>query len=413
MRLRRENIRSAFSFLPDKFRKPSMSSSSAPFELVATTSFGLEAVVGRELQALGYADQRVLDGRVFFNGDAEAICRANIWLRSAERVEVVFGKFPAWDFGELFDRTINLPWEQWLPVDAIFPVTGRSVKSQLHSVPDCQRIVKKAIVERLKQVYKIDWLPETGTTYAVEVSLLRDDVTLTIDTSGAGLHKRGYRKLTAKAPLKETLAAALVQLSVWKPERPFADPFCGSGTIPIEAAMIARNIAPGLKRDFASSTWPQIGPELWRRVRDEAQALIKPAPDEVLVGTDIDNEVLEMARYHARQAGVESCVHFQQRSAEVFSSKKQYGCWISNPPYGERLGDEQEIERLYAKMGDVWAPLESWSFFVLTTHTGFERLVGGRATRRRKLYNGKLPCTYYQFLGPRPPASQAEGESVS
>lgn len=372
------------------------------FQFVATTSFGLEAVVGRELQALGYGEQRVLDGHVFFTGPLEAICRTNLWLRSAERVGLVIGQFPARDFGELFDRTIALPWDQWLIRDAAFPVTGRSVKSRLHSVPDCQRIVKKAIVERLRKTYRMDWLPETGPLYAVEVSMLKDEATLTIDTSDVGLHKRGYRQLNAIAPLRETLAAALVQLSVWNADRPFVDPCCGSGTIAIEAALIARHIAPGLRREFAASHWPQLSRAQWREAREEAQSLIKPPPAQQLMASDIDGEVLELARYHARQAGVADCIQFQQRRCEAFHSQQPYGCWITNPPYGERLGDELEVEQLYRDIGEVWSLLPEWSCFLLTTHGGFERLIGREATRRRKIYNGKLACTYYQFLGARP-----------
>lgn len=390
-----------------------MNSSTQDLQLVATTTFGLEAVVSRELTALGYTDQRTLDGRVFFRGDVAAICRANLWLRCADRVEIVFGQFPARDFGELFDRTTELPWEQWIPRDGQFPVDGRSVKSQLHSVPDCQRIVKKAIVERLKKVYGVNWLDESGATYGVEVALLKDDVSLTINTSGPGLHRRGYRRLNAKAPLRETLAAALVKLSVWNAERPFIDPCCGSGTIPIEAVLIARNIAPGLRREFAASNWRQIGAAEWQEARAEAMDLVQPASPNVLVGTDNDASVLELARFHARQAGVENSIHFQQRRCEEFSSPRSYGCWITNPPYGERMGDARDVERLYRTMGDLWDKLDTWSFFVIAADPDFEHLVQRPATRRRKLYNGNLACTYYQFLGPRPPLPLAKTSEES
>jgi putative N6-adenine-specific DNA methylase len=384
-------------------QSPSGSLLSNTFHLTARLGFGLEAVVSRELKTLGFEDLQSEDGRVHFSGGADAIVRANLWLRSADRVVLQLGEFTALDFGELFDRTRDLPWEQWLPRDAEFPVTGRSTKSQLHSVPDCQRIVKKAIVERLRSVYEVDWFEETGPLYPIEVSVLKDKVTLTIDTSGAGLNKRGYRKLTAKAPLRETLAAALVQLSVWYPDRPFVDPFCGSGTIPIEAALIATNRAPGLNRVFACSDWPQIEDSVWEHAWQEAKDVMRPAPEELLIGTDVDPVVLGMARYHANKAGVGDLVHFQQRPFHELSSAKKFGCVITNPPYGERMGEEAEIERLYSSMAGVFNNLESWSFFVLTPYPDFERTLHRKSTRRRKLYNARIACTLHQMLGPRPP----------
>ncbi len=372
--------------------------------MVAVTAFGLEAVVARELKQLGIEETRCEDGRVFFNGNERTLVKSNLWLRSADRVQVVVGRFEARDFGALFDQTNDLPWEEWLPKNAEFPVRGRSVKSQLHSVPDCQRIVKKSIVERLKRAYGVDWFEETGARFAVDVSVLRDQVTLTLDTSGDGLHKRGYRKLTAKAPLRETLAAALVQLSVWNADRPFADPFCGSGTIPIEAALIGRNQAPGLNREFAAGNWPRVSASLWKEAREEARDLIRSAPAETLIGTDCDAEVLSLARYHARQAGVADCIHFQQLYVSDFRSSRQYGCLITNPPWGERMSEQEEVEKLYRRLPSVLDPLETWSFYFLTTHPQFERLINRKATRRRKLYNARLACTYYQFLGPRPPS---------
>jgi len=371
--------------------------------LQAVTAFGLEAVVSREVQKLGGSQVEVEDGRVRFQGDFNLVCRANLWLRSADRVQIVIDRFEARDFGALFDRTNELPWEEWIPAGAAFPVTGRSVKSQLHSVPDCQRIVKKAIVERLKRSRGGDWLDESGPVFAVEVAVLRDQVTLTIDTSGDGLHKRGYRKLTAKAPLRETLAAALVQLSVWNSDRPFLDPFCGSGTIAIEAALYSLNRAPGLNRRFACEDWPQMERTLWLEARAEAEAMEQPGPKEVLIATDRDAEVLSLARYHAREAGVDDLIHFQQRSFSDLKTTRRFGCLITNPPYGERMGEMAEVEQLYRSMAHVLEPLETWSFFVIADHPGFERLFGREATRRRKLYNGRIACTYYQFLGPRPP----------
>lgn len=374
-------------------------------ELIATAAFGLEAVVGRELKALGYTDQTIEDGRVSFRADLAAICRCNLWLRSADRVLVKVGEFETQDFGELFDRTKELPWADWIPTDGAFPVNGRSVKSQLHSVPDCQRLVKKAIVEKLKLSHGDQWFEETGGQFAVEVALLRDRVTLLLDTSGAGLHKRGYRKLTGKAPLRETLAAALVQLSYWNAERPLLDPFCGTGTIPIEAALIGRNIAPGLHREFAAETWPLIGEAAWKQAREEAADLIKPNSPLQILGTDIDKEALSQARYHAGQAGVEEDIHFQQRSFEDVTSSRKFGCLIGNPPYGERLGEQEQAFALYRQMPEVFTKLESWSFYILTSFSMLEKLIDKKAGRRRKLYNGRIECTYYQFPGPRPPRS--------
>ncbi len=371
--------------------------------LIATAAFGLEAIVKRELQQLGYEPTSVEDGRVRFVGDAAAIARCNLWLRCAERVLLEIGEFEARDFGELFDRTHALAWDEWLPVDAEFPVRGRSVKSQLHSVPDCQRIVKKAIVERLKKAYRRDWFDESGPCYPLDVTLLRDRATLTIDTSGAGLHKRGYRKLVGKAPLRETLAAALVQLSYWNESRPFADPCCGSGTIPIEAALIGRNIAPGLNRSFVADEWPQVDAGLWGQARAEARDVIRESLDFRINGTDIDTTALSLARQHAAAAGVTDDIHFQQKPLAEFSTPHKYGCLIINPPYGERLGEQEDAEGLYRQMGRQFADLETWSAYVLTSHPHFERLYGKKAGRRRKLYNARIACTYYQYPGPRPP----------
>jgi putative N6-adenine-specific DNA methylase len=373
------------------------------YQLIATAAFGLEAVVARELKALGYTDQTIEDGRVRFAGDAAAIARCNLWLRSADRVLLEVGRFAAGDFGELFDRTQALPWEQWLGIDAQFPVRGRSVKSKLHSVPDCQRIVKKAIAERLKQTYRRDWFDETGPIYSVEVALLKDEATLTIDTSGPGLHKRGYRTLVGSAPLKETLAAALVQLSYWNPARQLIDPCCGSGTIPIEAALIGRNLAPGRNRTFPAEAWPWLDAAVWSDARTEAADLERPSLDVRIIGTDNDDRVLKLARQHAVVAGVEADIHFQQQPLAEFTTSRQYGCVITNPPYGERLGDKPAAEALYRDMGRLFTPLDTWSIYVLTAHPDFERLYGRPATRRRKLYNARIPCTYYQYNGPRPP----------
>lgn len=381
-------------------------------QLIATAAFGLEAVVARELKELGYTEQRVSDGRVQFSGDTAAVCRANIGLRAASRVAIVIGEFEARDFGELFERTKALRWEEWIPVDGEFPVRGRSVKSQLHSVPDCQRIVKKAVVERLKAVYGRERFEESGPRCGIEVSLLNDLATLTLDTSGAALHRRGYRTYVGEAPLRETLAAALVLLSYWNRERPLVDPFCGSGTIAIEAALIGRSIAPGVARSFAAERWPRIDPAFWEEARREARALIGPPLPIKIIGTDVNPRAVSIARRHAAAAGVADDVHFQQQALAELRTSRKYGCIITNPPYGERSGELREVERLYREMGRVFAALDTWSIYVLTAHAGFERLFGRRADRRRKLFNSNLECTYYQFFGPKPPPYRREGASA-
>ncbi len=373
------------------------------FELIATASFGLESVVSRELKQLGYEEQSVADGRVTFTADEAAICRSNLWLRSAERVLLKVGSFAARDFGELFDCTKALPWTDWLSADASFPVRGKSVRSQLSSVPDCQAIVKKAIVEKLKESHHQSWFDETGPAYAIEVSILKDEATLTIDTTGPGLHKRGYRTLSGPAPLKETLAAGLVQLSFWNSDRPLIDPFCGTGTIPIEAALIGGRMAPGLNRTFAAESWPRLPAKLWDEARREARDLAGGEPQMRLIAGDIDADVLSLARYHARQAGVEPSIHFQRQAFADLTTKREFGCLICNPPYGRRLGDPRQAEAIYREMADVFSRLGTWSFYVLSSHPEFESLFGRPADRRRKLYNGRIECTYHQYHGPRPP----------
>jgi len=372
-------------------------------QLIATSAFGIEAVVGRELNWLGYTDQLVENGKVTFAGDEEAICRSNIWLRTADRVLVKVGEFKALTFDELFEGTKALPWERWLPENAHFPVEGKSVSSKLSSVPDCQAIVKKAIVEKLKLKYKKQWFEEDGPLYKVEVSLLKDMATLTIDTTGPGLHKRGYRKLTASAPLKETLAAAMLLISRWKPDRVLIDPFCGTGTIPIEAALIARNIAPGIKRSFSAESWPDIPAKLWSGAREEAYDKVNKTLDLRIMGSDIDNDVIKIARYHAEQAGIAQDIHLQRMAVSDISSKYKYGFIICNPPYGERLGELKAVENLYRELGDIFRRFETWSFYVITSHPQFETLVGRKADKKRKLYNGRILCNYYQFFGPPPP----------
>lgn len=371
--------------------------------LVATATFGLEAVVARELKQLGYEDIKTENGRLYFTADLDAIARCNLWLRSSDRVLICLGQFPAASFEELFEGTRALPWPDWLPANANFPVEGKSIKSKLFSVPDCQAIVKKAIVEKMKSVYPVKWFPEDGPRYTIEVALLNDIATLTIDTSGAGLHKRGYRQLSSQAPLKETLAAALVSLSFWNPERVLADPFCGSGTIPIEAALIGLNQAPGLNRQFTAETWPALNKQLWQEARAEARDLLRRDVKLQIRGTDIDNQVLNLARYHAREAGVQEHIHWQQMPVSQLSSSYSYGCIVCNPPYGQRLEDMQAVKGLYKEMGQVFSGLLTWSYYVLTSHQDFEHWFGRTADRRRKLFNGRLECQYYQYYGPRPP----------
>lgn len=383
-------------------------------DLIATSTFGLEAVLARELEGLGYAAKITQTGRVEFSGDALAVARTNLWLRTADRVQIRVGRYAAGDFEALFDGVYALPWQQWIARDGEFPVAGRSVKSRLTSVPALQRAVKKAIVEKLRSAYHTSTLPETGARVAVEVSLLEDVATLTIDTSGDGLHKRGYRDLTGAAPLRETLAAGLVLLSFWRRDRPLIDPFCGSGTICIEAAMIGRNIAPGLQRSFAAEAWPTLDAEAWGRALEEARDARSAPLEERIVGNDLDENELSMARRHAARAGVEHDIHFQRRAFGELASSRSYGCVVTNPPYGVRLERQREVRALYESMPSVLAGLPTWSFFVLTSWPDFERVVGRRAERRRKLYNAQIECTYYQFHGPRPPRrSVADSGEVS
>ncbi len=371
-------------------------------DLIATSTMGLEAVVSRELTQLGYENRIVGLGRVAFSADEVAICHANLWLRTSGRVLLKMGAFQATDFGQLFDQTYDLPWERWIPPDGAFPVDGRSLKSQLSSVPACQRMVKKAIAERLLKAHNRPQLAESGATYQVEVTILKDEATLTIDTSGSGLHKRGYRPLVGQAPLRETLAAGLILLSFWKPERPFLDPFCGTGTIPIEAAMIGRNRAPGLSRRFAAEDWPTLPASLWNNTRQQARDRALPGLEERIVGSDVDPRALDLARYHAGLAGVADDIDFQQRDFHDLSSERQFGCLVTNPPYAERMGTTAEVDELYRDMPDVLRRLKTWSIFVFTGYPDFETLVGQKADRRRKLYNSRIECIYYQFHGPRP-----------
>lgn len=370
-------------------------------ELIATATFGLEAIVADELKRLGYNNLVVENGRVVFPGDAAAICRTNLWLRTADRVRLKVGEFKAETFEELFEKTKALPWSDILPANAEFPVEGKSIKSTLFSVPDCQAIVKKAVVESMKKKYLVDWFSEDGPMFKIEVALLKDVATLTIDTSGPGLHKRGYRELNTPAPLKETLAAAMIFLAKWYPDITMIDPFCGSGTIPIEAALMGSNTAPGSRRRFVSESWPLIDSKLWKEARQEARDLKQEISMDIL-GYDINYHAVKLARENAEKAGLNKSIHFQQQPLSALSSKKKYGKIICNPPYGERLGEKAEVEKLYQEMGKVFKNLDSWSFYVLTSHEAFEKLFGKSASKKRKLYNGNIKVDYYQYYGPRP-----------
>lgn len=378
--------------------------------LFATAAFGVEAVVARELKLLGYPDTRTDNGRIHFSADTSAICRANLWLRSADRVYVQIGEFKAYSFNDLFEGTIALPWEQWLTADCEFPVNGSCVKSTLMSVSDCQSIVKKAVVERLKRKYGMQRFPETGSRVKIDFSILNDRVTLAIDASGAGLHKRGYRTLSHVAPIKETLAAALIQISRWYPDRALIDPFCGSGTIPIEAAMIARRQAPGLDREFDAQEWPAIPKEDWFRAYDEAHDSIVEDGDFSIQGYDIDPRAIDEALHHAKLAGVSDIVHIQRRDFRDIASPREYGFIITNPPYGQRIGEERENERMARAMGEAFGRLSTWSSSVITADPQFERAYGRPADKRRKLYNGGIQCQYFQYYGPKPPRRPRDGD---
>lgn len=368
-------------------------------ELIATATFGLEAVVRREVEALGYKVIRSEDGKITYLGDERAIVRSNLWLRSADRVLVKMAEFQALEFEELFQQAKGLNWEEWIPLDGKFTVIGTSVKSKLHSVPSCQAIVKKAIVEKLKETYGIDRFEETGSEYTIKITILKDRVTLTLDSSGSGLHKRGYRLLDGDAPIKETLAAAMVQLSFWKSGRILLDPCCGSGTIPIEAAMIGLNIAPGLNRKFAAEGWHSIPSEYWKEERKKAFDSI--LQDELQIsGRDLDPKAIEMAKENAIEAGVEFAIDFSVEDVKHFSTEDKNGIIITNPPYGQRMGDQESIQIVYKGLKEFMEINESWSLFLISSDKGSEEAIMGRlADRRRKLYNGRIEVTYYQFHG--------------
>lgn len=371
-----------------------------PIKLIAPTLFGIESVTANELRRLGYSNVTVEDGRVTFIGDKQAICRSNLWIRSAERILVKIGEFSATTYDELFENTKSLPWDEWIPEDGAFPVKGYSLKSKLYSVPDCQSIIKKAVVEKLKNKYKKSWFDETGPLYQIQFSLMKDKVTLMIDTSGPGLHKRGYREKANIAPLRETLAAAMILLSRWKTDRPLLDPFCGSGTIPIEAALIGANIAPGLDREFVSQSWPQIPKKIWWDARNEAHSLIKKEKLEIR-GSDIDKESVKLSKENAYKANVDEYITFENVAVKDIKPFGDYGCIICNPPYGERMGEKHEVEQIYKQMGKAFKQFDTWSKYILTPYEDFQNHFGKIADKNRKLYNGMIKCYYYQYFGPR------------
>ncbi|BAM47408.1 THUMP domain-containing class I SAM-dependent RNA methyltransferase [Amphibacillus xylanus] len=369
-------------------------------KLLATSAMGLEAVVANEVRALGYENVTVDNGKVIFEADLAAIPRCNLWLRSADRVKVIVGEFEAKTFDQLFESTKALNWQDYIPEDGAFPVIGKSVKSTLYSVSDCQRIVKKAVAEKLKQKHGVALnMPETGAMYRIEVALLKDQVTLTLDSSGQGLHKRGYRVGQGEAPLKETLAASLVQLTNWRPEFPLVDLFCGSGTILIEAALIGQNIAPGFNREFASEEWSFINQKLWDEAFEEAEQLANYDQKLNITGSDLNPKMIEIAKQNAIEAGLADLINWKQMNAADFHPKENNGYLITNPPYGERLNNQAEVETIYQQLGQAMNRNQSWSNYILTSNENFEKLYGKKATKKRKLFNGFIKVDYYQYFG--------------
>lgn len=373
--------------------------------LVAPCHFGMEAVLKNEILDLGYEIVCVEDGRITFEGDAEAVCLANVFIRTAERILIQVGRFKALTYDELFEGIKALDWKQYIPADGKFWVTkAASVKSKLFSPSDIQRIVKKAIVEKLKSEYNVSWFEEDGESYPIRVFIYKDEVIVTLDTSGESLHKRGYRKLSSKAPISETLAAALIKLTPWNKDRILVDPFCGSGTIPIEAAMMAANMAPGMNRRFTAERWTNIIPKkYWYEAVNEAHDLIDTSVKVDIQGYDIDDDMVRIARINAKDAGVEHMIHFQTRSVSELSHNKKYGFLITNPPYGERLEEKENLKSLYKIIGDRYKALDSWSAYIITSYENTEEDMGIKATKNRKIYNGMIKTYYYQFMGPKPP----------
>lgn len=374
------------------------------YKLTAICLFGIEAVLKKEIQNLGYEIINVDDGRVTFEGDSLAICRSNLWLRSAERVLLDIGQFEARTFDELFEEIKKLPWENYIPKEGKFWVSSASsIKSDLFSPSDIQSIVKKAIVERLKKTYKVEWFQEDGASFPMRVFIKKNIVYISLDTSGDSLHKRGYRQYSGIAPIRESLAAGIIQLSPWNKDRVFADPFCGSGTFPIEAAMIGANIAPGINREFVAEGWKNIIPaKLWMEAVDETYDLRQEDVNLNIQAFDIDYKILKIARENAKIAGVDQYIHFQEREMKKFTSNKKYGVIVTNPPYGERLEDNEKVIELYKEMGEQFWQLDTWSFCIITSFEDFERYFGKKANKRRKLYSGMLKTNLYQYLGPKP-----------
>ena len=381
------------------------------YELIAPCHFGLEAVLKREITELGYDCLQVEDGRLTFFGDEEAVSRANVFLRSAERILIKVGSFHAETFEELFQGTLALPWEEYIPKDGKFWVAkAASVKSRLFSPSDIQSIMKKAMVERLKKTYRTSWFEESGESFPLRVFLKNDEVTVGLDTTGESLHKRGYRKLVAKAPIAENLAAALIMLTPWKGDRILVDPFCGSGTIPIEAAMMAVNMAPGMNRDFTASSWEHlVAKRNWYDAVAEAAELIDMSVDTDIQGYDIDDKMVSIARENARLAGVEGKIHFQRRPVSQLSHPKKYGFIITNPPYGERLEEKAALPKLYHELGERFAALDSWSMYLITAYENAQQDIGRKADKNRKIYNGMMKTRFYQYQGPKPPRRPREG----
>ena len=379
-------------------------------ELIAPCHFGMEAVLKREVRDLGYEISTVEDGRVCFWGDAQAICDANVFLRTAERILLKVGSFKAETFDELFEKTRVLPWENYIPKNGKFWVTkAASVKSKLFSPSDIQSIMKKAMVERLRRIYGIEWFQEDGPAYPIRVFLMKDIVTIGIDTSGVSLHKRGYRQMTVKAPITETLASALIMLTPWHKDRILVDPFCGSGTFPIEAALMAANIAPGMNRSFTAEEWVNLIPKkAWYDAMDEANDVIDRKVQVDIQGYDLNPEAVKAARQNAKDAGVDHLIHFQERAVKDLSHPKKYGFIITNPPYGERLEDKKDLPQLYREFGESFKKLDSWSAYMITSYEDAERYFGRKADKNRKIYNGMLKTYFYQFLGPKPPKRPKE-----